>query len=135
MHSDLIERNPILKHRFELALKVIAYFDRPLEQKHFIISNQLRKSGTSVGANVMEVQNAESKADVVHKMNVSAKEAEETPYWLTLCKYAGNYPPCDELLFKRNEIHKLPGKILATSQRKNPVNYLLRFFSFCFSHF
>lgn len=130
MHSDLIERNPILKHSFELALKVIAYCDLLQEQKHFIISNQLLKSGTSVGANVMEAQNAESKADFVHKMKVAAKEAEETQYWLTLCKYANNYPPCDELLFKLNEFHKLLGKILATAKRKNPFNYLLSFFIF-----
>jgi four helix bundle protein len=130
MHNDLIERNPVLKHSFELALMVIDYCDTLQEQKHFVISNQLMKSGTSIGANIMEAQNAESKADFIHKMKIAAKEAEETQYWLTLCKYSKRYQNCDELLSKLDEIHKLLGKILATSKRRNPLTYLLSFFIF-----
>jgi four helix bundle protein len=130
MHNDLIERNPVLKHSFDLALVVIDYCETLQEQKHFVIANQLMKSGTSIGANIMEAQNAESKADFIHKMKIAAKEAEETQYWLTLCKYSKKYKSCDELLNKLEEIHKLLGKILATSKRKNPVSYLLSFFIF-----
>jgi four helix bundle protein len=130
MHNDLIERNSVLKHSFELALMVIYYCDTLQEQKHFVISNQLMKSGTSIGANIMEAQNAESKADFIHKMKIAAKEAEETQYWLTLCKYSKRYQTCDELLSELDEIHKLLGKILATSKRKSPLTYLLSFFIF-----
>lgn len=118
MHNDLVEKNPVLKHSFELALKVIDYCDLLQEKKQFVIANQLLKCGTSIGANIMEAQNAESKADFVHKMKIAAKEAEETQYWLSLCQYANKYPPCDEPLLKLNEIHKLLGKILSTAKSK-----------------
>src|SRR5215208_6483339 len=130
MHSDLIERNPVLQHSFDLALMVIDYCDTLQEQKHFVIANQLMKSGTSIGANIMEAQNAESKADFIHKMKIAAKEAEETQYWLMLCDYSANYPDCKLLIKKLEEISKVLGKILSTSKRKNPVSYLLGFFSF-----
>jgi four helix bundle protein len=130
MHNNLIENNPVLKHSFDLALKVIDYCELLQEQKRFVISNQLLKSGTSIGANIMEAQNAESKADFVHKMKIAAKEAEETQYWLTLCKYSNNYPSCDELLAKLDEINRLLGKILSTAKRKNPFTYLLSLFIF-----
>ncbi|HET7898730.1 MAG TPA: four helix bundle protein, partial [Flavisolibacter sp.] len=67
MHNDLIEKNPVLKQSFELALSVLGYCDLLQEQKRYVIANQLMKSGTAIGANIMEAQNAESKADFIHK--------------------------------------------------------------------
>ena len=62
------------------------YFEWWLEElKKYVISNQLLKSGTSVGANVREAQNCESKADFIHKFKIAAKDADETEYWLLLC--------------------------------------------------
>ena len=58
MHNELIEKDPVRKHSVELALAVIDYCERLQEQERFVISNQLMKSGTSVGANIMEAQNA-----------------------------------------------------------------------------
>lgn len=84
MHIDLIEKNPVLKHSFDLALLVIDYCDKLQEQKHFVIANQLLKCGTSIGANIMDAQNAECKADFIHKMKIAAKEAEETQLAYTL---------------------------------------------------
>ena len=54
------------------------------EKKEFVLSKQVLKSGTSIGANVKESVRAESKSDFVHKMNISLKEASETEYWLEL---------------------------------------------------
>ena len=54
------------------------------EHKEFILTKQLMRSGTSVGANVSEAQQAQSKADFVHKINIALKEAYETNYWLRL---------------------------------------------------
>jgi four helix bundle protein len=54
------------------------------EKKEFVLSKQVLKSGTSIGANVKEAVRAESKSDFVHKMNISLKEASETEYWLEL---------------------------------------------------
>lgn len=118
MREELIQNNPVLKHSFDFALGIIRYTERLQEQKHFVLSNQLLKSGTSIGANIMEAQNAESRADFIHKMKIAAKEADETQYWLLLCIHAETYPDCSELLFKLTEINKLLGKILATSKKK-----------------
>ena len=54
-----------------------------------VIGRQLLKSGTSIGANYREANRAESKADFVHKVNISEKEAAETVYWLEICMEAG----------------------------------------------
>ena len=53
-------------------------------KRSILLSNQLFRSGTSIGANSFEAQNAESKADFIHKIKIAAKEADETQYWLIL---------------------------------------------------
>jgi four helix bundle protein len=87
-------QNPIVKMTFDFALKIIAYAELLENQRKWVMANQLMKSGTSIGANVREAQNAESKADFVHKFKISAKEADETEYWLLLCNYSDSYPDC-----------------------------------------
>jgi len=87
-------------------------------KKKYIIARQLLKSGTSIGANVREAQNAESKADFIHKLKISAKEADETEYWLTLCKLSKNYPFKEELLMDLNSIIKVLSKIISSSKNK-----------------
>ena len=54
------------------------------EKKDFVLSNQILRSGTSIGANVRESKNAQSTADFINKLNISLKEAYETDYWLRL---------------------------------------------------
>ena len=54
------------------------------EQKEFIMTKQLLRSGTSIGANIAEAQQAQSKSDFVHKMSIALKEASETNYWIRL---------------------------------------------------
>jgi four helix bundle protein len=78
--------------------------------------NQLWRSGTSIGANVNEAQNAESKKDFVHKMKVAAKECDETNYWLRLCKAAKNYPDPDELMTDVESINRILSKIISSSK-------------------
>lgn len=118
MQKELIEKNAILKLSFNFSLLVIAYCEKLQEQKKFVISNQLLRSGTAIGANSFEAQNAESKADFIHKMKLSAKEADETQYWLMLCNYAEGYPSAEILLNKLDEVSKVLNKILATSKTK-----------------
>jgi four helix bundle protein len=65
----------------------------------------------------MEAQNSESKNDFIHKIKIAAKEAEETQYWLMLCKYSKNFPNCDIPLSKLDEIHRVLGKIISTSKK------------------
>ena len=110
------KENQILDLSFEFSLLVVDYCEH-LEEKHrFVISNQLLKSGTSIGANIREAQSAESKIDFIHKMKISSKEAEETEYWLLLCKNSKSYPSPDHLLEKISILKKILSKIIATSK-------------------
>lgn len=128
MLKEKIDANPLLRLSFEFSLMVIAYCESLESSRKFVIANQLLKAGTSIGANAMEAQNAESKADFIHKLKIAAKEAEETQYWLRLCEYAPSYPNCVALLNKLEELHKILGKILSTSKKKNPLSLLFSFF-------
>ena len=96
---------------------IIAYCDILDQRKKYVVSRQLLRAGTSIGANSMEAQNAESKADFVHKLKIAAKEAEESQYWLWLCEHSENYPECSNLQNKIEEINKVLGKILTTAKQ------------------
>jgi four helix bundle protein len=130
MRRELIENNPLLNKSIEFSLAVIEYCERLDSEKKFILSRQLLKAATSIGANSMEAQNSESKADFIHKMKIAAKEADETQYWLTLCEYLKSYPGCKHLLDKLEELTKIIGKILTTAKRKTPFSYVLSFLYF-----
>ena len=95
------------------------YVDSLLDKRKFHLANQLFRSGTSIGANVREAQNAESKTDFIHKMKIAAKEADETEYWLLLCKSNPNYPNPDELLIQIESIQKILSKIISSSKSGN----------------
>ncbi len=110
--------NIIIKLTFQFALDIIKYSEGLQEDKKFVIANQLLKSGTSIGANIREAQNAESKADFIHKFKIAAKETEETIYWLELCKFSENYPNVESLLEQINNISRIVNKIIITSKQK-----------------
>ena len=124
MKKEMFDKNPILKLSFEFSLMVISYCEKLESERKYVILRQLLKSGTSIGANAMEAQNAESKVDFIHKMKIAAKEAEESQYWLWLCEYSDSYPDCAQLQNKLEEINKVLGKILSTSKKKTPFSYL-----------
>jgi four helix bundle protein len=130
MQKQLIENNPILKLTLDFSIMLIEYCETLEQEKKFVIARQLLKSGTSIGANSMESQNSESKADFIHKIKVASKEADETQYWLLLCENASNYPDCNTLSKKLEEIQKVLNKILSTVKRKNPVSFLFSYFIF-----
>ena len=89
-------KNLIVDLTFEFALKIIKYVELLERNRKYVIARQLLRSGTSIGANVREAQNAESKADFIHKFKIAAKESDETEYWLLLCKGSDGYDNCDE---------------------------------------
>ncbi len=78
------KENVIQSKSFEFALEVIEIYKQLVAQKEFVLSKQLLRSGTSIGANVEEATAAISKRDFVAKMSISSKEARETRYWLRL---------------------------------------------------
>ena len=80
-----MEENMIVEKSFEFAVRIVnlCKFLRN-EHQEYILSKQIMRSGTSIGANVSEAQRGQSKADFAAKMNIALKEANETQYWLKL---------------------------------------------------
>lgn len=128
MQKELFEKNPVLKLSFSFSLLVMEYCEKLEADKKFVLARQLLKAGTSIGANSMEAQNAESKADFIHKIKIAAKEADETQYWLMLCDYGRSYPDCKPLLKKLEEVQKVLNKVLSTAKKRTPFSYLMSFF-------
>jgi len=76
--------NKILELSFEFSLQIIQLYKILVEKKEFVLSKQLLRSGTSIGANVEEAIAAQSRKDFISKMSIASKEARETRYWLRL---------------------------------------------------
>ena len=79
-----MKQNIIYDKSFDFALKIIGLYKILLSNKEYIISKQLLRSATSIGANVTESTAAQSKKDFISKLSISSKEARETKYWLLL---------------------------------------------------
>src|ERR1700712_1810913 len=107
--------NLIVDLTFSFSLKVIKFTEDLESKRKFNMANQLFRSGTSIGANVREAQGAESKVDFRHKCKIAYKEAEETEYWLLLCKHAENYPYEEEMNNDIQSIIKVLGKIISST--------------------
>jgi four helix bundle protein len=116
------KNNPIVVMTFQFALEIIEFAERLRDQRRFSFSDQVLRSGCSIGANVKEAQGAESKADFIHKMKIALKEAEETEYWLELCEFAKNYPKPEKLLNDIESILKVLNKIISTSKKGKLAN-------------
>lgn len=112
------KENIVVEKSFQFALKIVQYCEKLEACKKFAIANQLIRSGTSIGANIREAQNAESKVDFIHKIKIAAKEADETEYWLLICKNSPSYPYSEELLILVHELIKIISKIISTSRMK-----------------
>lgn len=112
--------NVVMDKSYAFALRIIKLYKYLVaEQKEYVLSKQILRSGTSVGALVKEAEHAQSKADFINKMNIALKEANETEYWLMLLKdskymdeksYRSIHPDCAELI-------KLLASIVKTSKR------------------
>ncbi len=109
--------NPLLEKTFSFGVDVLDFAETLLAKQKFDMARQLISSGTSIGANSREAQNAESKADFVHKIKVALKEADETEYWLLLCTASPHYPDGTALLESLHPIIKILNSILSTCKR------------------
>ena len=113
-------KNIILSKTIDFSLTAIAFCEILENEKKYVIAKQLLRSATSIGANIHEAQNAESRADFIHKLKIAAKELEETKYWLILCKKSPSYPFDQQLKSKIDEIGLILYKILSSS-KKRPI--------------
>lgn len=111
-----MKNNPIKERSFKFALSIIKLYKKLQGQNEFIISKQLLRSGTSIGANIEEATAAQSKKDFLHKMSIASKEARETSYWLRLLKDGDLIKiSVDEYLDEINQIIKIITKIVKTT--------------------
>jgi four helix bundle protein len=80
-----MKENLIKEKSFSFALRIVKLYQfLTSEKKEYVLSKQVLRSGTSIGANIREAEHGESKSDFTHKMSISLKEANETVYWLDL---------------------------------------------------
>jgi len=76
--------NLIMKRTMEFSISAVSYSEKLESERKYVIAKQFLRCSTSIGANVREAQEAESKADFIHKMSISLKEANETLYWIEI---------------------------------------------------
>ena len=114
---ELQKNNLIVDLTLEFAIEIVKYCEVLESNKKYVIARQLLRSGTSIGASVREAQNAESKPDFIPKFKIAAKEAEETEYWLLICKNANGYPDTDILMEKIKSIQKVINRIIVSSKQ------------------
>ena len=112
-----MKENIVKTKSFDFSLMIIAMYKQLQEQKEFIISKQLLRSGTSIGANIEEALAGISKRDFTAKMSISSKEARETNYWLRLLKASNLTDISVEKELKESEdLINILTKIVKTSQ-------------------
>jgi four helix bundle protein len=116
-------RENIIKNKsFSFAIKIVKLYRFLAEsKKEFVLSKQVLRSGTSIGANVRESEHAQSKSDFIHKLSISLKEANETEYWIDLL-YQSEYINTEyfhELSNDIKEIIRLLISIINSSKKSN----------------
>ena len=122
MKPRTMKKNEILDLSFDFALEIIKLVKYLKANKEFVMSSQLLRSGTSIGANISEAQAAQSTNDFIAKMSVASKEARETEYWLRLLdksNYLDEYQNKSVLFSSIQSIVKLLTSIIKTTQEKN----------------
>ena len=115
------EKRNILKDKsFAFAVRVIRLYQYLAEKKkEYVLSKQLLRSGTAIGALVREAQNAESTKDFIHKLGISQKECDETIYWLELLKETEylNEKEFESINQEANELLKMLRSAIITSKK------------------
>jgi len=114
-------RNGILSKSKSFALRIITFTKVLRDAGWKGLSEQLFDAGTSIGANMNEAQQAESRRDFIHKTRISAKEAKESKYWLDLCRSAPELPYEDGLWELADELNAILGAILKKAIENDPA--------------
>ncbi len=111
--------NIIKEKSYAFALRIVSLYKYVCERKEFVLSKQVLRSGTSIGANILESIASQSRKDFINKMSIAHKEARETHYWIRLLRDS-NYLEdkiANSLLNDCDEILKISGKIISTSRK------------------
>ena len=121
MNSTQKNESIIAGKAYAFALDIIKLYKYLIKEKReFVLSKEILRSGTSIGANINEAISAQSKRDFVHKMSISLKEARETIYWLRLLRDSDYIIESDfsKLFVACNELIKILTKIILTTKEK-----------------
>ncbi len=105
--------NVLQEKSYQFALRIVEIGYQLINNKEFILSKQLIRSGTSIGANVEEAIGAYSRKDFQHKLNIAYKEARETKYWLRLLRDSKKMEPVSAQAYLE-EVLRISGSILKT---------------------
>ena len=118
-----LKTNPIQSKSFEFGVKMIRLSKQVKENQNFAISDQLLRSGTSIGANVEEAQAGETRADFIHKYGIAQKEAREAIYWLNLLAEAGIVPKrrLAPLIKETEELYAIITAIIKNAKSKSKM--------------
>jgi len=114
-----MKENIVAEKSYAFALRIVKLYKHLSQtEKEFILSKQVLRSGTSIGANIEEAVAASSRADFINKLNISAKETRETIYWLRLLKDSDfiSSTAFDSLFQDATELKKLLSSILLTTK-------------------
>jgi len=132
MRNELARRNVVLEKSFAFAVGIVKTGRRlQLDRREWVLSKQLIRSGTSIGANIEEAIAAQSKKDFLSKMSIALKEARETHYWLRVIRDAEltngvevevHIPACQELVRLLSSITLTTRENLGTTPRVRSVD-------------
>ena len=113
--------NLIQQKSYDFALNIIELYRKLCKANEFVLSKQLLRSGTSIGANVEEAQAGQSRADFVSKISIASKEARETYYWLRLLRDSKILDDTDvkSLLSETDAIIKILTSIVKSTNQSN----------------
>ena len=114
------KKNIIIEKSYNFAIAIVKLYKEMQQKNEYILSKQLVRSGTSIGANVEEAVAAQSRKDFISKMSIASKEARETNYWLRLLRDTNILKDVDlkKLINESEEIIKILTSIVKTSQSK-----------------
>ena len=119
------EDNIVYIKSFSFAVKIVELYKTLCEdRREFVLSRQLLKAGTSIGANIREAIEGQSKKDFIAKLSIALKETNEAEYWIELLKETAYIKTTDaeELLHDAMEIHRLLTAIIKSMKEKSSIN-------------
>ena len=119
VQSENITKHTVAEKSFEFSVRIVNLYKYLIrEHKEYVLSKQLLRCGTSIGANIAEAQRGQSHADFLSKMSIALKEASETHYWLRLL-YRTDYLTKNQFDSLETDIQDILGLLMAICKTAN----------------
>jgi len=117
----MVKQNNVIKEKsFSFALNIIDLYRKMKKDGEYVISKQLLRSGTSIGANIEESTATQSRKDFINKLSIASKESRETKYWLQLLDKSDHFNyNLSQYIFNIDEIVRILSSIVKTLTSKN----------------